>query len=289
MDIAHLKTFLEIYKTRHFGKSAEKLHITQSAASARIKLLEERLGVSLFNRGKHSIEPTPAGHRFHRYAEMTVTGWERARQMLGLPEEYNRSLSIGCLPDTWNLFVKNWLDSIKDQMPDTGFNLSIHPEHNVQELILSNALDVGFVFEPINIPRLNSFEVASVNLRLLANRPALSVDEAIGEGYIMTNWDTLFEYEHSRAYRDYPASALAVNHGVMALDLLTITQQRCAAYLPCLAGIEQKDHIPPNLYPVRDAPIFARGLFMVYREDKPMLSQIEELQDIVFRLITQPK
>lgn len=41
MDIAHLKTFLEIYRIRHFGKAAEKLFITQSAASARIKILED--------------------------------------------------------------------------------------------------------------------------------------------------------------------------------------------------------------------------------------------------------
>ena len=41
MDIRFLTTFIEVAKTRHFGKAAENLYLTQSAVSARIKLLEE--------------------------------------------------------------------------------------------------------------------------------------------------------------------------------------------------------------------------------------------------------
>ena len=136
MDIAHLKTFLEIYRIRHFGKAAQILCITQSAASARIKLLEERLGVKLFTRGRHAIEPTPAGHRFHKYADMTVSGWEQARLMIALPERFSHSLSIGYLPDTWHLFLKDWMDDIQLELPETALNMTIHAGQNVQELIL---------------------------------------------------------------------------------------------------------------------------------------------------------
>ncbi len=282
MDIAYLKTFLEIYRTRHFGKSAEKLCITQSATSARIKQLEERLGVNLFDRTKHSIEPTPAGHRFHKYAEMTVNGWESARQMLGLPEEYTRILSIGCLPDTWHLFVKNWLDNIRDGMQDTGLNLTIHPEHNVQELILSNVLDAGFVFEPLNIPRLQSVRVASVRLQLFSNVPELSVSEAMSDGYIMVDWGALFKHEHSRAYRDFPTSAINVNYGIMALDLLLATKQQRSAYLPNLMAEKEVTHA--NLFAVSEAQQFARDLFLVYRENSDSIEQVETLLDILFKL-----
>ena len=42
MDIEILKTFLEVARVRHFGKASESLFITQSAVSARIRLLEEK-------------------------------------------------------------------------------------------------------------------------------------------------------------------------------------------------------------------------------------------------------
>ena len=48
MDIRFLTTFIEVAKTRHFGKAAENLYLTQSAVSARIKLLEEYFHTTLF-------------------------------------------------------------------------------------------------------------------------------------------------------------------------------------------------------------------------------------------------
>jgi DNA-binding transcriptional LysR family regulator len=63
MDIDLLKTFLEVYRTRHFGRTAENLYLTQSAVSARIRLLEETLGVPLFTRTRNDIQLTPAGTR----------------------------------------------------------------------------------------------------------------------------------------------------------------------------------------------------------------------------------
>ena len=48
MDTELLKTFLEVSRTRHFGRAAESLYLTQSAVSFRIRQLENQLGVNLF-------------------------------------------------------------------------------------------------------------------------------------------------------------------------------------------------------------------------------------------------
>ncbi|WP_351060278.1 LysR family transcriptional regulator, partial [Psychrobacter sp. TB20-MNA-CIBAN-0197] len=53
MDIDLLKTFVEVVRTRHFGKAAENLYITQSAVSFRIRQLEQGLGVNLFIRQRN--------------------------------------------------------------------------------------------------------------------------------------------------------------------------------------------------------------------------------------------
>ncbi|MEX2517286.1 MAG: LysR family transcriptional regulator, partial [Gammaproteobacteria bacterium] len=45
MDVDLLKTFLEVQRTRHFGRAADNLFLTQSAISARIRQLEDELGV----------------------------------------------------------------------------------------------------------------------------------------------------------------------------------------------------------------------------------------------------
>ncbi|HBY5160968.1 LysR family transcriptional regulator, partial [Acinetobacter baumannii] len=50
VDTELLKTFLEVSRTRHFGRAAEALYLTQSAVSFRIRQLENQLGVNLFTR-----------------------------------------------------------------------------------------------------------------------------------------------------------------------------------------------------------------------------------------------
>ncbi|RVU84516.1 LysR family transcriptional regulator [Leucothrix sargassi] len=280
MDIAHLKTFLEIYRIRHFGKSAEILCITQSAASARIKLLEERLGVKLFTRDRHAIEPTPAGHRFHKYAEMTVSGWEQARLMIALPERYNHSLSIGYLPDAWHLFLKHWMDDIQRHIPETALNMTIHAGQNVQELILGSALDIGFVFESVNSPRLTSVKITSLVLQLFSNQPNMPLLEAVSDGYIMVDWGARFEYEHSKAFPYFPGASLRTNYGVMALDLLR--EGKRSAYLPSQFVNNNLEN--QTLYPVEGAPSFERHLYAVYRTASESAELIEMLLEQIMTL-----
>ena len=63
MDIDLLKTFVEVVRTRHFGKAAENLYLTQSAVSARIKQLEEYFNSALFVRNRNSLQLTAAGEK----------------------------------------------------------------------------------------------------------------------------------------------------------------------------------------------------------------------------------
>lgn len=77
MDTELLKTFLEVSRTRHFGKAAESLYLTQSAVSFRIRQLENQVGTELFTRHRNNIQLTPAGQTLVPYAENlmnTATG-----------------------------------------------------------------------------------------------------------------------------------------------------------------------------------------------------------------------
>ena len=65
MDIALIRTFLEVAATGSFVNASERLYVTQSAVSLRIARLEDTLGKPLFTRSKAGAELTPAG-RHHR-------------------------------------------------------------------------------------------------------------------------------------------------------------------------------------------------------------------------------
>jgi DNA-binding transcriptional LysR family regulator len=60
IDLVQLRTFVTVAEEQHLGRAAERLHLSQSAASAHVRAIEERLGTQLFVRAR-SLELTRAG------------------------------------------------------------------------------------------------------------------------------------------------------------------------------------------------------------------------------------
>ena len=80
MSIQRIQTFLAVAETGSIVKAAKQLNLTQSAASTRIKLLEEEIRQSLFIRSTSGMRLSPAGERFRPYAWRMARAWQQGRQ-----------------------------------------------------------------------------------------------------------------------------------------------------------------------------------------------------------------
>ncbi|MBX2856189.1 MAG: LysR family transcriptional regulator, partial [Rhodobacteraceae bacterium] len=78
MDIDLIETFIDIMETRSFNRTAERLQVTQSTVSHRVRSLEASLGKPLLVRGRGGAAPTQAGVRFHEHALMLRRQWREA-------------------------------------------------------------------------------------------------------------------------------------------------------------------------------------------------------------------
>lgn len=72
MELRHIRTFLVLARELHFGRTALKLRIAQSAVSQTLKALEEELHVELLARSKRRVALTAAGAEFVGYAERSL-------------------------------------------------------------------------------------------------------------------------------------------------------------------------------------------------------------------------
>ncbi|VDZ97041.1 transcriptional regulator HdfR [Salmonella enterica subsp. enterica] len=108
MDTELLKTFLEVSRTRHFGRAAEALYLTQSAVSFRIRQLENQLGVNLFTRHRNNIRLTTAGEKLLPYAETLMNTWQAARKEVAHTSRHNE-FSIGASASLWECMLNAWL------------------------------------------------------------------------------------------------------------------------------------------------------------------------------------
>lgn len=82
MDTPNLKAFLAVARLNSFSAAAEELHLTQPAISKRIQLLEEDIGLRLFDRIGRSISVTQHGDRLLPLAKEILNGIELARDQL---------------------------------------------------------------------------------------------------------------------------------------------------------------------------------------------------------------
>ena len=125
MDIRFLTTFIEVAKTRHFGKAAENLYLTQSAVSARIKLLEEYFHTTLFIRQRNSIQLTQSGEKLLPYARQLCDTLNEAKQELQI--QSSEYVVCGATQLASELLLPKILSHLHNAFPDWSVKANSAP------------------------------------------------------------------------------------------------------------------------------------------------------------------
>jgi DNA-binding transcriptional LysR family regulator len=261
MDIELLRTFLAVARTRHFGRAADELCVTQAAVSARIRQLEKTLSVRLFNRVRNNIQLTPEGRQLQKHAETIVHAWARARQETGLRKEFTGGLALGATWDLWETLLAGWLCLLREALPETALQIEAGATELLVRRVMDGLLDLVILFEPPQVPGLEIREPGILSLVLVATQRDLTLDQALASGYIMVDWGTAFSLEHARLFPAMPAPVLRMNYGALALRHLQ--QADGSAYLP--EEMLATGNITRPLYRVSQAPVIDRPVFAVYR------------------------
>lgn len=120
LDYALLSALAAVVRTGSFERAAQRLHVTPSAVSQRVKLLEERMGVVLVARGS-PCTATPAGARLCQHAEqVALLESELPAALPGLPPDgVHPVLRIAVNADS----LATWFTAAMADLPDCLFDL----------------------------------------------------------------------------------------------------------------------------------------------------------------------
>ena len=219
MDIELLRTFLEVSRTRHFGQAAETMFLTQAAVSARIKSLERMLGVRLFDRVKRDIRLTPEGNRLVSRADLLISEWRKIRQEVSAGGAALQ-ISVGGSLRLWDILLQDWLVRMREARPDVALIAESHTPELLTRRLLDGVLDLAFMLEPPQLEVLQIWDVGKISLCLVSDRPGLSLDEALGEGYLMVDWGLAHGLQHRRLFPDAPEPHTRLASSNMALGYI---------------------------------------------------------------------
>lgn len=151
MDLRHLRYFVAVAEELHFGRAAEKLHISQPPLSHQIQDLERDLGVELFHRTRHFVVLTEAGRLFLDEARHVLGDAEHA---IGIAQKAARGeigrLSVGFGPAPENGVLKRVLSVFLSRHPDVSLDLrNLYTTEQI-EALANRQIQVGFPLLPIS-------------------------------------------------------------------------------------------------------------------------------------------
>lgn len=260
MDIDLARTFLEVAAQGSFVGAAQRLHLTQTAVSARVKRLEEQLGMALFRRHKSGAMLTPAGERFVPYASSLLQVWERARHQVALPEGREAVVVLGCEPSLWDPLLLGWLAWMKEQAPGLAVRTEIRSSEALLEQIANGTLDIAIVYAPhyrpgIRVELLIEEKLVLVTTDATASRPGPA-------DYVYVDWGREFGEQHSLIYPQWSRPSVSSDFGPLVLEYLLASGG--AGYFRL--GAVRAHLASGRLRRVPDAPEFPYPAYAVYAD-----------------------
>ncbi len=99
MDLRQLRYLAALARERHFARAAESCHVSQPTLSARIRQLEDELGVAIVRRGQRYEGLTPEGERVLAWAQRIISDCDALIQEASAQvTELTGTLSVGVIP-----------------------------------------------------------------------------------------------------------------------------------------------------------------------------------------------
>lgn len=260
MDIDLARTFLAVIATGTFQGAAERLNITQTGVSARLRTLENQLGRRLFVRNKAGARLTPEGEHFMRHAHALVQIWESARRQVALPPGRDHLISIGGELSLWNPLFADWLVWMHQNAAHIALRAEVDTPDRLIGRVQNGTLDAAVLYSPQHRPNLIVELLAEEKLVMVTSAADGSYNP---QSYIHVDWGQDFSINLQSAFPDLASPALSISLGPLALSyILTVGG---SGYFRL--GAVRTELQNGSLFRVPTAPEFSHSIYLARAQD----------------------
>ena len=147
MDFNRLYSFIKVAERGSITKAAGDLYLTQQAVSKQMLLLEDELNLNLFNRSHNAIVLTRDGETLvENVSPFFENIQESISQLQGEMASLEGVIKIGTSFNGTGEKLVHIINLFKTKYPNVHFELVFDIDYSLEEMLLSNALDMGILF-----------------------------------------------------------------------------------------------------------------------------------------------
>jgi LysR family transcriptional regulator, transcriptional activator of the cysJI operon len=292
MHIECFKYFYEVALSRSISKVANSCHISQSALSQQIQRMEDSLGYKLLDRSNKGVELTEEGKIVEKYAKSILKTYDNMIDELESRSNNINTIKIASSATIGTYALPCTLFNIKNKFPKNNYELSTNFDMDVEQVIMNELSDVGFIYgEPtekslcydkVGRDRLvlacsSDFNIKSeITLEELKKHPIILLQERVKMrqsmnsylkdiGYHLKDFNILFNLDSTESIK----SSLNKGYGLSFLPYISIKSE---LYTGSLKEIKVSDF-------EMDYPIY-----MLYKDNKynnaPLKSFVQYIKKI---------
>lgn len=257
MNLATLQTFLSIIETGSLVRASERLNVTQSTVTARLKALEADLGQTLMHRQKSGVALTSAGSKFKRYAEAMVWLWGQARQETSLPPGIRSVCNLGCHIDLWPGLGRDLFGEIHRKHPATALSAWPGEQTELDRWLGTGLIDAALTYRPTTHENRTIHALPTERLILVSTETTSPM--RFDPGYVYVDAGEDFGRQHAAAYADADTARVSFGCATWAADYLC--DHGGSAYLP--ERLAKPYLAAGTLHMIADAPVFTRNTYLI--------------------------
>lgn len=220
MQIELVETFLDLCESRSFNRTAERLGITQSTVSGRVRALEKVLDRRLFLRSRSGTSLTLEGIRFEPHARTLRLNWSEALRATRDAGPTATTLRFGIQRDLTSSYIGGWVREFRDILPDTS--LYMEADFSVQMCIdlMEGALDIAVIYTPKPHPDLYFETLSEVRFRMISN-VSDTLSMVPRDSYILASVSPAFERLHKSLHPSLSTAPVSCGQNSLVVALMT--------------------------------------------------------------------
>lgn len=213
MELNYLRAFFEVAQSGSFTAAGRRLHVSQSALSRAVALLEEEEGVLLFQRAKSGVSLTEIGEEvFRRAAEIFEKVEEIQNACRGKKESKGGPLRIGASDHLTNYLLLPLLTQLCSAFPTITPCVFTGTPDEVTYKVFQGELELGLCFTKLNVPGI-CFEVLKTLPMAVVSSPKLGarrVRELVEQHGFIGSIRSQYHVHPSNAFLDQMTCAPAM-------------------------------------------------------------------------------